>query len=103
METVFPDAGLSTVCFILRIESTFATAVCSVAKALEEGKITKDDYVMLNVTGGGLIEAKKGGYVEKEPDLVLDPDLSAAKTFVIQIRQHPSFPAAHIREHVVRT
>ena len=32
---------------------------------------------MLNVTGGGLIEAKKGGYVEKEPDLVLDPDLPA--------------------------
>ena len=54
-----------------------ATAVCSVSKALEEGKITKDDYVMLNVTGGGLIEAKKGGYVEKEPDLVLDPDLPA--------------------------
>ena len=45
------------------------------AKALEEGKITKDDYVMLNVTGGGLIEAKKGGYIEKVPDLVLDPDL----------------------------
>ena len=54
-----------------------ATAVCSVAKALEEGKISKEDVVMLNVTGGGLIEAKKGGYVEKQPDLVLDPDLPA--------------------------
>ena len=47
------------------------------AKALEEGKITKDDVVMLNVTGGGLIEAKKGGYVEKEPDIILNPDLPA--------------------------
>ena len=54
-----------------------ATAVCSVAKALEEGKISKDDIIMLNVTGGGLISAKKGGYVEKEPDLVLSPDLPA--------------------------
>lgn len=54
-----------------------ATAVCSVSKALEEGKISKDDIVMLNVTGGGLISAKKGGYVEKEPDLVLSPDLPA--------------------------
>ena len=32
---------------------------------------------MLNVTGGGLIEAKKGGYIEKEPDIILDPDLPA--------------------------
>ena len=54
-----------------------ATAVCSVSKALQEGRIDKDDVVMLNVTGGGLITAKKKGYIEKEPDLVLSPDLPA--------------------------
>ena len=52
-----------------------ATAVCSVAKALEEGKIHKDDYVMLNVTGGGLMNAQKKGVVYAEPNLVLSPDL----------------------------
>lgn len=54
-----------------------ATAVCSVAKALEEGKIKKDDVVMINVTGGGLMEAQKKGVVYAEPDLVLSPDLPA--------------------------
>ena len=54
-----------------------ATAVCSVAKALEEGKIQKDDYVMINVTGGGLMNAQKKGVVYAEPDLVLSPDLPA--------------------------
>ena len=54
-----------------------ATAVCSVAKALEQGKIGKDDVVMLNITGGGLLQAKKNGYVEAEPALVLSPDLPA--------------------------
>ena len=54
-----------------------ATAVCSVSKALEQGLIDKEDVIMLNVTGGGLLTAKKGGYIEVEPDLVLDPDLPA--------------------------
>lgn len=54
-----------------------ATAVCSVAKALEEGKIQKDDYVMINVTGGGLMNAQKKGVVYAEPDLVISPDLPA--------------------------
>lgn len=54
-----------------------ATAVCSVAKALEEGKIKKDDYVMLNITGGGLMNAQKKGVVYAEPDLILSPDLPA--------------------------
>lgn len=54
-----------------------ATAVASVAKALEEGKIKKTDTVMVNVTGGGILEAKKDGFVEAEPALVLSPDLPA--------------------------
>lgn len=54
-----------------------ATAVCSVAKALEQGKIKKDDVVMINVTGGGLMNAQKKGVVYAEPDLVLSPELPA--------------------------
>ena len=54
-----------------------ATAVASVEKALLEGKIKKTDTVMINVTGGGMLIAKNEGYVEKEPDLVLSPDLPA--------------------------
>lgn len=54
-----------------------ATAVASVEKALQEGKIKKTDTVMINVTGGGMLIAKNEGYVEKEPDLVLSPDLPA--------------------------
>jgi len=54
-----------------------ATAVASLAKALEEGKIKKTDVVMLNVTGGGIFAAKNEGFVEAEPVLVLSPDLPA--------------------------
>jgi len=54
-----------------------ATAVCSLDKALEQGKISKQDTVMVNVTGGGLFIAQRKGYIEKEPDLVLSPDLPA--------------------------
>lgn len=52
-----------------------ACAVASVKKALEEGKITKDETVMLNITGGGRLNASKKGFVMKEPDLILSPDL----------------------------
>ena len=54
-----------------------ATAVCSVAKALEQGKIKKDDVVMINVTGGGLMNAQRKGVVYAEPDLILSPELPA--------------------------
>lgn len=54
-----------------------ATAVASLAKALESGQVSKTDTVMLNITGGGLLEACKKGFVLKEPDLVLSPDLPA--------------------------
>ena len=37
----------------------------------------KDDVVMLNITGGGAKAAKAEGFVLKEPDLVLSPDLPA--------------------------
>lgn len=54
-----------------------AAAVASVAKALEEGKISKSDTVMLNITGGGMLNATNDGYVVKSPDLVISQDLPA--------------------------
>jgi len=52
-----------------------ACACACVKKALEEGKITPDETVMLNITGGGMLNATRGGFVQIEPDLVLSPDL----------------------------
>lgn len=53
------------------------TAVAALAKAVSESKVGKDDYVMLNCTGGGTHIAQKNGFVLKTPDLVLSPELSA--------------------------
>ena len=52
-------------------------AVASLAKAVEEGKVKKDEYIMLNCTGGGNFTAMSAGYVFKQPDLLLSPDLPA--------------------------
>ena len=64
------------------LEGTFlypaaATAVQALATAAAEGKVGKEDVIMLNATGGGFMEAMGRGYVLKEPDLVIDPDLPA--------------------------
>lgn len=52
-------------------------AVAALAKAVKEGTVKKDEYIMLNCTGGGVLGAKSRGFVLKEPDLVLSPDLPA--------------------------
>ncbi len=52
-------------------------AVSSLAQAVERGVVQKDEYIMLNCTGGGTLAAHARGYVFKEPDLVLSPDLPA--------------------------
>ena len=54
-----------------------ATAVQALASAVAEGKVKKEDVVMLNCTGGGFMESMARGYVLKEPDLELCPDLPA--------------------------
>lgn len=59
------------------IDPAAASAVQALASAVKEGKVKKDEIIMLNCTGGGSIEAMEQGYVHKEPDLILDPDLSA--------------------------
>ena len=54
-----------------------ACAVASLKQALDEGLVKRDETVMLNITGGGLFNATKKGYVLKEPDLILSPDQPA--------------------------
>lgn len=52
-------------------------AVAALAKAVRDGAVRKDEYVMLNCTGGGTLGSMARGYVLKEPDLVLSPELPA--------------------------
>lgn len=54
-----------------------ACAVASLKQALYAGVIKHDETVMLNVTGGGMLGATRKGFILKEPDLVLSPDLPA--------------------------
>lgn len=54
-------------------------AVAALAQAVKEGAVGKDDYIMLNCTGGGTLGAMSKGFILKEPDLVLSPDLPAAE------------------------
>ena len=53
------------------------TAVAALAQAVRDGDVKKDKYIMLNCTGGGTLSAMSKGFVHKEPDLVLSPDLPA--------------------------
>jgi len=50
-------------------------AVASLAQAVKQGLVGKDECIMLNCTGGGVLASMGRGYVLKEPDLVLSPDL----------------------------
>ena len=52
-------------------------AVCALAQAVKEGKVKKNEYIMLNCTGGGTLGAISKGFVLKQPDLVLSPDTDA--------------------------
>ncbi len=52
-------------------------AVSSLAQAVEKRIVDKDEYIMLNCTGGGTLAAFSQGYILKEPDIVLSPDLPA--------------------------
>ena len=52
-------------------------AVTALAKAVADGAVSKDDYIMLNCTGGGTLGAMSKGFVFKEPDLILSPDTPA--------------------------
>lgn len=60
------------------IHNAAAVAVASLAAAVKEGKVSKKDVIMLNITGGGEELAKsEQNIVYAKPHLVLDPDLPA--------------------------
>lgn len=62
------------------IHNAAAVAVASLAEAVREGKVSEDEVIMLNITGGGEERAKsEGDVVYAKPHLVLDPDLPAEK------------------------
>lgn len=53
-----------------------AVAVASLAAAVKDGSVKKDETIMLNITGGGEELAKsQQDVVYAKPDLVLDPSL----------------------------
>ena len=56
----------------------FPAAACAVAclkQAVEKGDVKPDEVIMLNITGGGMLNATNHGIYKKEPDLVLSQDL----------------------------
>lgn len=60
------------------IHNAAAVAVASLEIALKEGKVSKEDVIMLNITGGGEERAKsEQEVVYAQPHLVMDPDLPA--------------------------
>lgn len=60
------------------IHNAAAVAVASLAAAVKEGKVTREDVIMLNITGGGEELAKsEQNIVYAKPHMVLDPDLPA--------------------------
>ncbi len=60
------------------IHNAAAIAVASLAAAVKEGTVSREDVIMLNITGGGEELAKsEQNIVYAKPHLVLDPDLPA--------------------------
>ena len=53
------------------------TAVAALAQAVWEGKVRKDEYIMLNCTGGGTLASMAKGYNLKEPDIVFGTEVTA--------------------------
>ena len=53
-----------------------AVAVAALSLAVKEGRVKADDCIMLNCTGSGMVRAKREGFVQKAPDLILDPSLA---------------------------
>ena len=54
-------------------------AVASLAKAVGKGKVAKEDYVMLNCTGGGTLAAMSNGFVFKKSDLEIEPETPSSE------------------------
>ncbi|MGN1215804.1 MAG: cysteate synthase [Candidatus Cryptobacteroides sp.] len=54
-----------------------AATVASLKQALDAGTVKRDETVMLNITGAGMVKATSKGFEHKVPDLVLGTELSA--------------------------
>ena len=52
-------------------------AVAALANAVKKGKVGKDEFIMLNCTGGGMLGAMSKGFYFKQPDLVLSAETDA--------------------------
>ena len=64
-----------------------AVAVASLAEAVKDGTVRKDEIIMLNITGGGEKRAKEGHSIYQAlPNLVLSPDL-ATEEIVSQVEK----------------
>lgn len=64
-----------------------AVAVASLAQAVREGAVKKDEMIMLNITGGGEELARSGQkVVYARPQLILDSDLPAEK-IIAEVKQ----------------
>ena len=62
------------------IYSAAAVAVASLAMAVEDGNVTKDDVIMLNITGGGeKLAWNRHTIHHAKPCLVLDPAVDPAE------------------------
>ena len=69
------------------IHNAAAVAVASLAQAVKEGIVSKDEMVMLNITGGGEELAKSEGDIfYATPDLVLDPDLPESEIIEVVLK-----------------
>ena len=54
-----------------------AATVASLKQALDAGIVSKDETVMLNITGAGMVTATSRGFEHVTPHLVLGTELSA--------------------------
>ncbi len=54
-----------------------ATAVAALEQAVNNGDVKRDEVIMLNITGAGMLNATSKGFELKKPDLILSPDLSS--------------------------
>lgn len=52
-------------------------AVAALERAVAGGVVKKDEFIMLNCTGGGSLAAMDRGRFIKKPDLIVSPELSA--------------------------
>ncbi|MCQ2056991.1 MAG: cysteate synthase [Bacteroidaceae bacterium] len=60
-------------------------AVAALSQAVEEGRVGKEENIMLNCTGGGTLAAMSKGYVFKESDLEISPD-TPSKEIIAKVK-----------------